>query len=308
MKCLYADKQVTYASHYHNTHEIVYVKNGLAEFQVGGKTYEAEKVATDTRTDIGVVKIKATGLPLAEFGDSSSLKIGEPVYAIGNPGGSEYFGSFTDGIVSAIDRSVTATYKMTCIQHNAAINPGNSGGALVNEYGQVIGLNSSKISSTEYEGMGFSVPSTTMLKVYKELAAHGYVSNRPMLGITYLPVSRDYSYATVAWKNNLPYGSIAIATISEDSDFVNHDVKVNDIITAVNGKDLETTDILLEAIENAKVGDTLELTVCKIGRSSTITKTFNVKVKLVEDKGQNKVTEPETQYDPFGSYFEEFGY
>ena len=97
---------------------------------LSGKNYEATLVGADTRTDIGVVKIKATGLPLAEFGDSSTLKIGEPVYAIGNPGGSEYFGSFTDGIVSAIDRSVTATYKMTCIQHNAAINPGNSGGGM----------------------------------------------------------------------------------------------------------------------------------------------------------------------------------
>lgn len=272
---------------------------------------EAEIVGIDPKTDIGVLKVAKTGFKAAVFGNSDKLRVGQKVYAIGNPGGTEFFGSFTSGMISAIDRPVPTTnssYDLPCIQHNAAINPGNSGGALVNEYGQVIGLNSSKISSTEYEGMGFSVPSTTMLKVYKELAAHGYVSNRPMLGITYLPVSSDYSYATVAWKNNLPYGSIAIATISEDSDFVNHDVKVNDIITAVNGKDLETTDILLEAIENAKVGDTLELTVCRIGRSGTITKTFNVKVKLVEDKGQNKVTEPETQYDPFGSYFEEFGY
>ena len=276
-----------------------------------GSEVDAEIVGIDSKTDVGVIRVKGVDHKAATFGSSDKLAVGQTVYAIGNPGGTEFFGSFTSGMISAIDRPVPTTnssYDLPCIQHNAAINPGNSGGALVNEYGQVIGLNSSKISSTEYERMGFSVPSTTMLKVYKELAAHGYVSNRPMLGITYLPVSSDYSYATVAWKNNLPYGSIAIATISEDSDFVNHDVKVNDIITAVNGKDLETTDILLEAIENAKVGDTLELTVCRIGRSGTITKTFNVKVKLVEDKGQNKVTEPETQYDPFGSYFEEFGY
>ena len=181
-------------------------------------------------------------------------------------------------------------------------------GALVNEYGQVIGLNSSKISSTEYEGMGFSVPSGTMLEVYKELVTNGYVSNRPMLGITYSPVSSDYTYAAVAWKNNLPYGSIAIATINENSDMINHDVEVGDIITAVNGKDLETTDILLEEIENAKVGDTLDLTVCRLGRSGSIAKTFTVKVKLVEYKGDNVVSEPETQYDPFGSYFDDFGY
>ena len=96
------------------------------------KTYEASLVAYDTRTDIGVLKVEATDIPLAELGDSTSLKVGETVYAIGNPGGSEYFGSMTDGIISAIDRSVSSTYTMTCIQHNAAINPGNSGGAYCN--------------------------------------------------------------------------------------------------------------------------------------------------------------------------------
>ncbi|MGN0469170.1 MAG: S1C family serine protease, partial [Acutalibacteraceae bacterium] len=117
-----------------------------------GKKYEAEMVATDSRTDIGVLKVEATDLPVAEFGDSSTLKVGETVYAIGNPGGSDYFGSMTNGIISAIDRSVSGTYTMTCIQHNAAINPGNSGGALVNSAGQVIGINSSKIAATDYEG------------------------------------------------------------------------------------------------------------------------------------------------------------
>ncbi len=272
---------------------------------------EATIVGIDLKTDIGVLRVEKTGFKAATFGNSDKLVVGQTVYAIGNPGGTEFFGSFTSGMISAIDRPVPTTnssYDLPCIQHNAAINPGNSGGALVNEYGQVIGLNSSKISSTEYEGMGFSVPSSTMLNVYNELVKNGYVSNRPMLGITYSPVSSDYTYAAVAWKNNLPYGSIAIATINENSDMVNHDIEVGDIITAVNGKDLETTDILLEEIENAKVGDTLDLTVCRLGRSGSIAKTFNVKVKLVEDKGNNVVTEPETQYDPFGSYFDNFGY
>ncbi len=272
---------------------------------------EATIVGIDIKTDIGVIKVEKTGFKSATFGNSDKLVVGQTVYAIGNPGGTEFFGSFTSGMISAIDRPVptsNSSYDLPCIQHNAAINPGNSGGALVNEYGQVIGLNSSKISSTEYEGMGFAVPSSTMLKIYKELVTNGYVSNRPMLGISYSPVSSDYSYATVAWKNNLPYGSIVIAVINENSDMVNHDVKVGDIITAVNGKKLETTDILLEEIENSKVGDTLELSICRLGRSGSIVSTHTVKVKLVEDKGNNVVTEPETQYDPFGSYFDDFGY
>ncbi|MBR5441519.1 MAG: trypsin-like peptidase domain-containing protein, partial [Clostridia bacterium] len=204
---------------------------------------EATIVGIDLKTDIGVLKVEKTGFKAATFGNSDTLVVGQTVYAIGNPGGTEFFGSFTSGMVSAIDRPVptsNSSYDLPCIQHNAAINPGNSGGALVNEYGQVIGLNSSKISSTEYEGMGFAVPSSTMLKVYKELVANGYVSNRPMLGINYTPVSSNYSYSAIAWKNNLPYGSIIIAVINETSDLKNHGIEVGDIVTAVNGKKLDT--------------------------------------------------------------------
>lgn len=273
---------------------------------------EATVVGLDEKTDIGVLRINKTGYAKATFGNSSKLSVGQKVYAIGNPGGTEFFGSFTSGIISAIDRPVPTTnssYDLPCIQHNAAINPGNSGGALVNEYGQVIGLNSSKISSTEYEGMGFSVPSETMLEVYNEIIEHGYVSNRPMLGITYFPVSSDYNYSAIAWKSGLPYGSIVIASISESSDMTNSGIKVGDIITAVNGKELETTDILLEAIENAKVGDKLELTVCRIGNNGTVSKTFDATVTLVEDRGDNKVQEtPVETTDPFSSYFDNFGY
>ncbi len=270
-------------------------------------------VGVDTKTDIGVVRVEKSGLKAATFGNSDKLSVGQKVFAIGNPGGTEFFGSFTSGMISAIDRpvpSANSSYDLPCIQHNAAINPGNSGGALVNEYGQVIGLNSSKISSTEYEGMGFAVPAATVLEVYNELITHGYVSNRPMLGISYFPVSSDYSYATVAWRNNLPYGSIAIAAINESSDMVNHGIKVGDVITAVNGKKMDTVDVLLEAIENANVGDKLTLTIYRLNSNGTVSTTFNAKVTLVEDTGNNNVVieEPtEEVIDPF-SYFEGFGY
>lgn len=274
---------------------------------------EAIIVGIDSKTDIGVVRVAKTGLKAATFGNSDKLAVGQKVYAIGNPGGTEFFGSFTSGMISAIDRpvpSANSSYDLPCIQHNAAINPGNSGGALVNEYGQVIGLNSSKISSTEYEGMGFAVPSETVLEIYNELILHGYVTNRPMLGISYFAVSSDYKYATIAWKNNLPYGSIAIAYINENSDAGNHGIKVGDIITAVNGKDMDTTDVLLEAIENSKVGDTLTLTVYRLNSNGSVSTTFDAKVKLVEDNGTNTIPQETTQpqyVDPF-SYFEGFGY
>ncbi len=274
----------------------------------------ATVVGLDEKTDLGVLKIKKSGLKTATFGNSSKLSVGQTVYAIGNPGGTEFFGSFTSGTISAIDRPVPTTnssYDLPCIQHNAAINPGNSGGALVNEYGQVIGLNSSKISSTEYEGMGFSVPSETMIEVYNEIIKNGYVSNRPMLGITYYAVSSDYQTLNVASKNGLPYGSVVIATLSNSSDLVNHGVKAGDIITAVNGKKMDSTDVLLEVIENAKVGDKITLTICRIGSNGTIETTFDARVELVEDTGDNAAPQPTqepTTEDPYSRYFEDFGY
>ena len=268
-----------------------------------GKTYEAEMVATDTRTDIGVLKIKATGLPLAEVGDSSSLKVGEPIYAIGNPGGAEYFGSITDGIVSAIDRSVSATYTMTCIQHNAAINPGNSGGALVNTAGQIVGINSSKIASTEYEGMGFAVPTSIAQSVVESLIKHQYVPNRPKLGIQYAEVSAYQLYSMVVSIKGLPKGSLVIAGISQDSSLAGTQAEVGDLIIAVNGKDMDDSSVLLDLIDTGAVGDTLTLTLCRIEQRTYKTTTFDVTIKLVEDKGdaEEEPTTTAPSYD--GGYY-----
>ena len=259
-----------------------------------GKTYEAEKVATDTRTDIGVLKIKATGLPLAEIGDSSTLRIGEPIYAIGNPGGSEYFGSITDGIVSAIDRSVSATYTMTCIQHNAAINPGNSGGALVNTAGQIVGINSSKIASTDFEGMGFAVPTSIAQSVVSSLIKHGYVPNRPKLGIQYAEVSAYQLYSMVVSIKGLPQGSLVIAGISQDSSLANTKAQVGDLIIAVNGKKMDDSSVLLDLIDTGAVGDTLTLTLCRVEQRTYKTTTFDVTITLIEDKGDSAYEEQTT--------------
>ncbi len=272
---------------------------------------DATVVGYDTKTDVGVLRVNKTGFKAATFGNSDKLSVGQEVYAIGNPGGTEFFGSFTGGMISAIDRPIASTssaYDLPCIQHNAAINPGNSGGALVNEFGQVIGLNSSKIADTDYEGMGFSVPSNTMLAIYSELIAHGYVSNRPILGISYYAVSSDYTYAAIAWRNNLPYGSIVIAAINDNSDIKNSSIKVGDIIIGVNGQKLDTTDVLLEAIENSAVGDTMTLTVCRLNNNGSVNTTFDAKVKLVEDTGETASEEEPVTQDPFSQFFGGFGY
>ena len=177
-----------------------HVISGGSSFTVtlnDGTEYDASMVAYDSQTDIGVLSINATGLKIATFANSDSVAVGEQVVAIGCPGGIEFMNSVTSGYVSAIDRPVSSKigYDNKCIQTDAAINPGNSGGALFNMQGQVIGINSSKIASTEYEGMGFAVPSNTAVSTANSLIKSGYVEGRAKLGITYNNIS-SYSNAS----------------------------------------------------------------------------------------------------------------
>lgn len=278
-----------------------------------GTTYDGSIVGYDTRTDLGVVKIKASGLPAAEFGDSKKLRVGDVVYAIGNPGGVEFFGSFTSGSVSAIDRPVSSEigYTMTCIQHDAAINPGNSGGMLINEYGQVIGINSQKIAAANYEGMGFAIPISDAMPIINNLIDYGYVPNRPKLGITYYSLSASAQYSMIAQINGLPAGTLIIDEIDDQSSLAGTQVQQYDMIIAVNGNKLTSADILLELIDDGKVGDKLTLTIARINRDYSVS-TFDVDVTLVEDKSTpaEETTEEYYYVDPFGQngYDFFFGY
>lgn len=281
--------------------------------------YEATVVGFDTRTDIGVLRIEKSGLKLAEIGDSSKISVGDYIYAIGNPGGVEFANSFTDGIVSALDRPVNSSetgYTTECIQHTAAINPGNSGGALVNSFGQVIGINSMKIVADEYEGMGFAVPSSVFVEIVNEILKNGYVSNRPKLGITYVPASEYSTYGMFVAIKGLPSGSIVIYEISSDSSFVGTDVQKGDMIVAVNGKGLDDPSYLSEVIEDSSVGDKLTLSIVRIFDDYS-SKEFDVTVTLVEDRGDTMIAEEETTAssgnypggnyeDYFNQYFEDF--
>ncbi len=271
-----------------------------------GKSYDAAVVGYDNRTDIGVISIRTTSMTPAEFGDSSVLQVGEPVYAIGNPGGTQFYGSMTSGIISAIDRPTSSSesgYTMECIQHDAAINPGNSGGALVNSYGQVIGINSSKIASEDFEGMGFAVPISVAKSSVDSIMKKGYVSGRAKLGIQYVACEDVQNYAIIAKKNNLPSGSLVIAKISSDSAFAGTQVKSGDIIAAVNGKDLKKSTDLSKAVQNAKPGDKMTLTVVRVGIGGKAAK-FQVTVTLREDRS-NEPQQQESSSDssnPFGQY------
>lgn len=253
------------------------------------KEYEAKYVGSDAQTDIGVLSIQATGLNVAEFGDSKDIEVGEDCVAIGCPGGLEFKNSVTKGIVSALDVPVASTigYDNECIQVDAAINPGNSGGALFNMQGQVIGINSSKIASTEYEGMGFAVPSNTAVQTANSLIKNGYVKGRARLGIRYAPLSALQTGAEQIL-NALEekgfkdaQGTMIVQEIDSRSD-LNGKVKKNDMIVAVNGKTLTNTDIVTSTLSKSKPSDTIELTIARIdGNKISISK---VKCKLIEAK------------------------
>ena len=265
-----------------------------------GTQYDAVVVGADAKTDIGLIRVFATGLKAAEFADSDTLGVGDYVYAIGNPGGTQFFGSFTNGMVSAIGRPVDSPvgYEVSCIQHTAPINPGNSGGALVNEYGQVVGINSSKIAAEDYEGMGFAVPSKTVKEIVDELIAHGKVTNRPVLGITYYAATYSQTHSIIVKTHNLPANSIIIEEIMIGSDLANKGVKSGDMIIAVNGKDMDTDDVLLNVIEDGKVGDELTLTICRIDSNYNIS-TFDVTVKLVEDSSTSSAPKEDNSGNGF---------
>lgn len=269
-----------------------------------GQMYDAEVVGFDKRTDLGVIKVNNTKLTAAEFGDSEALKIGDPVYAVGNPGGVEFFGSFTGGFVSAINRPVSSEigYTMKCIQHDASINPGNSGGMLVNAYGQVIGINSQKIADTDYEGMGFAIPISSAREIIENLIQFGYIPNRPKLGITYYPVSASNQYYMIAQIKGLPAGTLIINDIGSDSSLANTNARKYDMIIAANGKPLTTADVLLELIDNGKVGDKITLTLCRVNSNFSIDE-FDVEITLVEDKGDVEETTTEAYVNPFDSFF-----
>lgn len=270
-----------------------------------GSQYDAKLVGLDSKTDIGLVYVANTSLKAAEFADSDTLEVGDAIYAIGNPGGIQFFGSFTNGMVSAIGRPVDSPvgYEVACIQHTAAINPGNSGGALVNGHGQIVGINSSKIASTDFEGMGFAVPSSTVKEIVDQLIKNGRVTNRPALGIKFMPNTESQVHSIIVKTNDLPSGSIIIDTIMIGSDLENKGVKEGDMIIGVNGKDLDDYNMILELIENGKVGDVLTLKICHIDANYKVS-TFDVQVKLVED---SSISEPQEEVEmqtfpfPFGN-------
>lgn len=230
-----------------------------------GKSYKAKLVGSDSTTDIAVLKIEPDeDLTPAEFGDSDDLKVGELAVAIGNPLGFELFGSVTTGIISALNREIAVDDRtMKLIQTDAAINSGNSGGPLVNSYGQVVGINSVKISSNYYssvEGLGFAIPITDVKVIINDLINVGYVTGRPSLGILGSEID-----STTAMFNNLPQG-IYVIGVNKGGAAEKAGIQEEDIIIGINGEAITTYAELNEIKNKFKVGDTVTITVSRNNR------------------------------------------
>ncbi len=245
--------------------------------------YRATLKGLDTQSDLAVIKIEDTNLPAAELGNSAETVVGESVIAIGNPGGLELAGSCTGGMISGLDRTITGSsgYAVSYIQTDAAINPGNSGGALVNMYGQVIGINSAKITSDGYENLGFAIPINEAIPIIQDLQQYGYVKNRAKIGISFQliteTVSQYYNYS-------IPAG-LLVTKIDESCDIARKDVEINDIITEIDGQKIASANVIYSVLQDKKPGDSVELTVYRIGTRISTSKTFKVTVTLSEDKG-----------------------
>ncbi len=242
-----------------------------------GTEYPATLIGGDEDNDIAVLKIAATGITPVVIGDSEALLVGEDVAAIGNPLGELTF-TFTSGIVSALDRSITTSdgtvYNM--IQTDCAVNSGNSGGPLFNTYGEVVGIVSAKYSSTGVEGLSFAIPIDGVLDLVTDIMEYGYVTGKPYMGITVATVS-----STDAQRYNLVEGAY-VNSVASGSCAETAGLKQGDVITALDGQTVTSQGDLI-ALKNAhRAGDTVSLTVYRSGETLTLSLTFDEQTPQAE--------------------------
>ena len=261
-----------------------------------GDEHEAVIVGSDTKTDLAVLKIEADGLKPATLGDSDKVYVGEHVVAIGNPAG--LTNTVTVGIVSAINRQVRAdsnAFDMDCIQTDAAISPGNSGGALVNMYGQVIGITSSKYASSyiqgnAYEGLGFAITINEALPIVEELISQGYVSGRFRIGISFYETDNEYTKEIYLEETGeeLPeeLHGLWIISIDEDCDIYNTQLQANDFIITVNGNPVSNYDDVIAVLDGYKGGDLVEATCARVEDDGSITY-FDIEFRIEVDTSGN---------------------
>lgn len=231
--------------------------------------HDAKIIAYDRETDIAVLKVNETGLTPAEFGDSDDLRVGELVIAVGNPLGFDLFGSVTSGIVSAKNRKIDINEKsMTLIQTDTAINEGNSGGPLLNSSGQVIGINSAKMSSSygtaSIEGLGFAIPINEAKIIIDDLINYKYVKGRPQIGITTVDVTES-----VSRYYDIPLG-VYVQSVQEGSAAALAGIQKGDVIIDIEGEAITNATELNKIKNNYKAGDTIKITISRAGEDITV--------------------------------------
>ena len=266
-------------------HHVVEGAGTITVILHNGVEYAARLVGSDRISDLAVLKIKAEGLSPAEFGNSDVMEHGDVVAAIGNPLGIDLRNSITTGVISGVNREipiedVSGDITMTVLQTNCAVNPGNSGGPLLNEYGQVIGIISSKImgsTSRAVEGLGFAIPSGIVVPLMQQLIENGYIAGRPALGIV---VDTSYN-ELVADFQGMPPG-VRVTGVNENSDAYAKGLQEKDIITHVNGTAVSGIGDVNEIKNQHAVGAVLRLTVYRRGE------TFDIDVMLMEEGSLNR--------------------
>ena len=237
----------------------------------GITSFNATIVGQDERSDIAILKVEATGLSPVELGDSDDLEEGEEVVCIGNPYGMELSGSITNGIVSALNRKIEMNGGyMTLIQTNADINPGNSGGPLINAYGQVVGITSSKLVATGYEGIGFAIPINDAIHLSEELINYGYVKSRAYIGFSGQDLTSDY-----AKYYNYPQG-VYVVYVNPDSDAAKKGLQEKDIVVGFNGKEVKSMAELNALKDSFHPNDQVSIKVWRNGE------TFDLDIVLGE--------------------------
>ncbi len=254
-----------------NHHVIENAKTVKVILSDGITEYSAKIVGSDAQSDLAVLKVDAASLTPAELGDSNELEVGETVAAIGNPYGMELFSTMHNGIVSALNRNleIGGTY-MTLIQTNALINPGNSGGPLVNAYGQVVGITSSKLVADGYEGIGFAIPLNEVTDLVEELINYGYIKTRAYIGIQGSDLSQAY-----ASYHGLPRG-VYVVEVDEKCDAAQKGLQKGDVIIGFAGKDVTSMADLTKIKDSYHPGDQVTI---KVWREK---KEFEITITLTE--------------------------
>lgn len=272
-----------------------HVINGANSVKVrlrDGTEYDATIIGSDSDNDIALLKVNATGLSPATFGDSNSLAVGDYVVAIGNPLG-ELGGTVTDGIISALARKVTIEdTQMTLLQTNAQVNPGNSGGGLFNANGELVGIVNAKQSATEVEGIAFAIPINNVLDILSDLKEYGYVTGKVDLGIDFTDITSDET----AFYYGVNQTGCYVLSVDSGSNAEKAGVTRGDLVTKVNDTDVSSSSDITTALEKAEVGDTVTFTVSRRGTSKTISFVLEEYIPAVSNSqitnGSQKSTTP----------------